>query len=178
MARDSISSDRHIDQVCSDISFQVLKQKQRSQFFFVIAIFLMPIDVLVAVKYLFLSFSSAMRKPGKVIIDTDAGGDDAAAIFLALRAEEYMKNVGFEVIAITCTYGNTLVTNVEQNVLKILTIANRSDVSIFYRVVLSVFLVFLVKSVSRRVFFQFADTSLHRRLQAVVEEFHNRLLFR
>lgn len=59
----------------------------------------------------------------KMIIDTDAGGDDALAIMLALRYSD------IEVIAITCTYGNTYLSNVVQNVLKILTVANKSDVS-------------------------------------------------
>jgi len=62
-----------------------------------------------------------------MIIDTDAGGDDALAIMLALMYEAKTHNI--EVLAITCTYGNTYVENVIQNVLKTLTIANRSDVS-------------------------------------------------
>jgi 7-cyano-7-deazaguanine synthase in queuosine biosynthesis len=60
----------------------------------------------------------------KLIIDTDAGGDDAVAILLLLR------NKNIDVIAITCVYGNTDEPNVEYNVLKILTIANRTDVSL------------------------------------------------
>ncbi|KAJ8675231.1 hypothetical protein QAD02_011017 [Eretmocerus hayati] len=61
----------------------------------------------------------------KVIIDTDAGGDDAVALMLALTVKE------IEVLAITCTYGNTHIDNVEINVLKTLTIANRSDVPVY-----------------------------------------------
>ncbi|XP_076237552.1 uncharacterized protein LOC143181162 isoform X2 [Calliopsis andreniformis] len=63
----------------------------------------------------------------KVIIDTDAGADDAVAILLTLKSEFK----GFKVIAITSTYGNTYVDNVTQNVLKILTIANRSDIPVY-----------------------------------------------
>lgn len=63
----------------------------------------------------------------KLVIDTDAGGDDAVAILLALAAlPEDM-----QVIAVTCVYGNTDLDNVEKNVLKILTVAERSDVSSF-----------------------------------------------
>lgn len=74
-------------------------------------------------------FSASSKKPKKLIIDTDAGGDDAAAILLALGFEKNSEKSSFEVIAITCTYGNTNLTNVATNVLKILTIAHRSDVS-------------------------------------------------
>uniref|UniRef100_A0ABD2XFJ5 Inosine/uridine-preferring nucleoside hydrolase domain-containing protein n=1 Tax=Trichogramma kaykai TaxID=54128 RepID=A0ABD2XFJ5_9HYME len=61
----------------------------------------------------------------KLIIDTDAGGDDAVAIMMALKAHKQV-----EVLAITCTYGNTYVENVAKNVLKILAEAERTDVSI------------------------------------------------
>lgn len=61
------------------------------------------------------------------MIDTDPGGDDALAIMLALMYE--VKTHDIEIIAITATYGNTYLKNVEENVLKILTVANRSDVS-------------------------------------------------
>ncbi|XP_076180600.1 uncharacterized protein LOC143153381 isoform X2 [Ptiloglossa arizonensis] len=63
----------------------------------------------------------------KVIIDTDAGADDAVAILLTLKSESR----GFKVIAITCSYGNTYLDNVVENVLKILTVANRSDISVY-----------------------------------------------
>ncbi|XP_076756606.1 inosine-uridine preferring nucleoside hydrolase [Xylocopa sonorina] len=63
----------------------------------------------------------------KVIIDTDAGADDAIAILLTLKSEE----TGFKVIAITCSYGNTYLENVVTNVLKILTVANRSDIPVY-----------------------------------------------
>jgi inosine-uridine nucleoside N-ribohydrolase len=67
---------------------------------------------------------------GKVIIDTDAGPDDAAAIFMALNGQKY--NSKFKVIAITCVNGNTAVDNVAVNVLKTLKTANRLDVSSRY----------------------------------------------
>lgn len=60
----------------------------------------------------------------KIIIDTDAGADDAVAIFLILKSTN-------NILAITCSYGNTYVENVVINVLKILTIANRSDIPVY-----------------------------------------------
>ncbi|XP_024226445.1 pyrimidine-specific ribonucleoside hydrolase RihA isoform X1 [Bombus impatiens] len=60
----------------------------------------------------------------KIIIDTDAGADDAVAIFLTLKSED-------NVLAITCSYGNTYMENVVINVLKILTVANRSDIPVY-----------------------------------------------
>ncbi|KAK3875195.1 hypothetical protein Pcinc_019922 [Petrolisthes cinctipes] len=53
----------------------------------------------------------------KVIIDTDAGRDDALAIFMALEAH---KRREVEVIAITTVNGNTIVRNVNNNVQRIL----------------------------------------------------------
>ncbi|XP_050454144.1 uncharacterized protein LOC126852902 [Cataglyphis hispanica] len=67
--------------------------------------------------------------PRKMIIDTDAGADDALAIMLALLYET--KTHDIEILAITATYGNTYLNNVEQNVLKTLTIANRSDIPVY-----------------------------------------------
>lgn len=65
----------------------------------------------------------------KMVIDTDAGGDDALAVMLALMYET--KTHDIEILAIIATYGNTKLENVEQNVLKILTIANRSDIPVY-----------------------------------------------
>ncbi|XP_068217264.1 nucleoside hydrolase-like [Palaemon carinicauda] len=53
----------------------------------------------------------------KVIIDTDAGLDDALAILMALAAH---KKKQIEVIAITTVQGNTTVDNTNNNVLRIL----------------------------------------------------------
>ncbi|KAK7085229.1 hypothetical protein SK128_026888, partial [Halocaridina rubra] len=53
----------------------------------------------------------------KVIIDTDAGLDDALAIFMALAAHKHKL---LEVIAITTVQGNTSLHNVNNNVLRIL----------------------------------------------------------
>lgn len=68
--------------------------------------------------------------PRKIVIDTDAGADDAEAIMLALQYEAKSSANNIKVIAITCSYGNAYLKDVEQNVLKTLTMANRNDVSI------------------------------------------------
>lgn len=73
---------------------------------------------------------SVIGTTGDIIIDTDVGGDDAVALLLTLQAEA-AGDLDGKVIAITCGFGNTLLKNVEINVLKTLTIANRSDVRIF-----------------------------------------------
>ncbi|XP_076277407.1 nucleoside hydrolase isoform X2 [Lasioglossum baleicum] len=83
---------------------------------------------LIVKKYGHIGFKTFARSTDaleKVIIDTDAGADDAAAILLTLKSER------FQVLAITCTYGNTYVDNVVDNVLKTLTIANRDDIPIY-----------------------------------------------
>lgn len=63
----------------------------------------------------------------KLVIDTDPGADDAAAILLILSmsARNY---TNYEVVGITCVYGNTFEELAEKNVLKILTVANLPDV--------------------------------------------------
>jgi len=67
---------------------------------------------------------------GYIVIDTDAGADDAMAILLLLTANVKYNDSYFDVVAITCVYGNTELSNVEQNVLKTLTIANETKVTI------------------------------------------------
>jgi len=68
-------------------------------------------------------------KSDKLVIDTDAGADDAMAILLLLSAR-VNNDTNFDIVAITCTYGNTNLKNVEKNVLKTLAIANESKVTI------------------------------------------------
>lgn len=62
---------------------------------------------------------------GPLIIDTDAGVDDATAIILLL------KYTGFEVKAITCVRGSTSVFYVAMNVQKVLNVVDRPDVPIY-----------------------------------------------
>ncbi|KAG4078372.1 hypothetical protein HA402_013082 [Bradysia odoriphaga] len=66
----------------------------------------------------------------KLVIDSDAGADDAASILLALSAWAN-KDSEFEVVALTCVNGNTNESNVEHNVLKTLTVANVSNIPVY-----------------------------------------------
>lgn len=63
---------------------------------------------------------------GQVVIDTDAGSDDAVGILQTLGHENL--HGGVKVIGITCVTGNTRVDNVVVNVLKTLDTVNRLDV--------------------------------------------------
>ena len=58
-----------------------------------------------------------------VVIDTDCGIDDAQAIMMALAAPDV------HVVGITCCFGNTDVENVCQNVLRVLSVCERSQVN-------------------------------------------------
>jgi len=64
-----------------------------------------------------------------IVIDTDAGADDAMAILLLLTASSNKNESYFDIVAITCVYGNSKLSNVEQNVLKILSVANETKVT-------------------------------------------------
>lgn len=59
----------------------------------------------------------------RFVIDCDPGLDDAQAILMALAAPDV------EVIAITTTHGNAGVDQVTRNVLRLLKLAGRLDVS-------------------------------------------------
>ncbi|XP_052415126.1 uncharacterized protein LOC127959785 isoform X2 [Carassius gibelio] len=59
-----------------------------------------------------------------LIIDTDCGIDDALAIIVALAAP------GVKVLGITCCFGNTDVDNVCQNVMRVLTVCQQTQVSL------------------------------------------------
>jgi len=62
-----------------------------------------------------------------VLIDTDAGLDDALAIIMALRAHRDPK-IPFKIIGITCVAGNTEVDPVTINVTRILEIMGETEV--------------------------------------------------
>ncbi|KAF4520211.1 hypothetical protein B566_EDAN003924 [Ephemera danica] len=64
----------------------------------------------------------------KIIIDTDAGVDDAFAIAILLTAEAYNE---VEILAITTVSGNTGVQNASLNVLKVLDTAGRLDIPVY-----------------------------------------------
>jgi Inosine-uridine nucleoside N-ribohydrolase len=64
--------------------------------------------------------------PRKVILDVDAGIDDAWALLLMLKAEQ--KNL-IEIIAITCCHGNAELSEVVDNVCRVLQAFGRKNVS-------------------------------------------------
>ncbi|TDG96239.1 hypothetical protein EPR50_G00237900 [Perca flavescens] len=64
-------------------------------------------------------------KMKKLILDVDTGVDDAQAIMIALAAP----NV--EILAITCSHGNTPLDNVCKNTLRVLKVCNRLDIPVY-----------------------------------------------
>ena len=62
------------------------------------------------------------------MIDTDAGTDDAWAIFTILAAHRD-PSINIRLVGITCVHGNTDVDGVVMNVRRALNAANVSDVS-------------------------------------------------
>ena len=60
----------------------------------------------------------------KLVIDCDAGIDDAQAIIIALSQD-------VDVLAITCTFGNAAIDQVTKNVLKILEVCGRTDIPVY-----------------------------------------------
>ncbi|XP_063835751.1 uncharacterized protein LOC135084929 [Ostrinia nubilalis] len=71
---------------------------------------------------------SEVRK-SKLVIDNDAGGDDAMAIFLTLLYEKHFD--GPKLVGLTTANGNTPEHKVYFNNQRILRIANRQDIPIF-----------------------------------------------
>lgn len=63
----------------------------------------------------------------KLILNVDTGVDDAQAIMVALAAPDV------EILAITCSHGNTTLENVLRNTLRVLKACNRLDVSVLMR---------------------------------------------
>ena len=61
----------------------------------------------------------------KLVIDCDAGIDDAQAILLALSHEDV------EILAITCVAGNVPLDNVCVNVFKVLELCERTDIPVY-----------------------------------------------
>lgn len=68
-----------------------------------------------------------MASERKVILDVDAGVDDCLALLVLLYAEK-QREVKIE--AIVCSKGNTSVENVCKNVVRLLELTNRTDVSL------------------------------------------------
>lgn len=67
-------------------------------------------------------------QPLKVIVDVDAGVDDAMALILLLAADGIKL---IQIMGITCTHGNTSVNNVCTNVLRLLGTAGRFDIPVY-----------------------------------------------
>ena len=82
------------------------------------------LDSLVLGQFVFINTTVMDDQRKKFLIDTDAGVDDAQAIFMALS----QPNV--DVVAITTTHGNTSAHQVSKNVLRVLKVADRLDVCI------------------------------------------------
>jgi len=61
-----------------------------------------------------------------VLIDTDAGSDDAWAIFMAIA--ESRQNSNFHIVGISTVYGNTTADNVVTNVTRTLSTVGESSV--------------------------------------------------
>lgn len=70
------------------------------------------------------SSSQGRHAKMKIVIDCDAGIDDAQALMIALSHE-------VDVLAITCTFGNVDVDQVSKNVLKILDVCERTDIPVY-----------------------------------------------
>ncbi len=66
-----------------------------------------------------------MKKPRKIIIDTDPGQDDAVAILLALASPE------IDVLGITAVAGNVPLELTQKNARKICELAGRPDVAVY-----------------------------------------------
>lgn len=64
----------------------------------------------------------------KIVIDCDAGNDDAWAIISLLRAEH---RSNYKVVGITCVNGNTKVEHSSLNTLLVLKMLDRLDVPVF-----------------------------------------------
>lgn len=62
----------------------------------------------------------------KVIFDCDPGADDCWALLMLIRAEQQFN---IKIVGITCTHGNTSVDNGARNVMRILEVMKRTDVS-------------------------------------------------
>jgi len=67
-----------------------------------------------------------MKNPENIIVDCDAGTDDALALIMLLAAHKIKK---INIKAVTCVHGNTDVNNVVKNVFRTLQICGITDVS-------------------------------------------------
>ncbi|XP_067002244.2 nucleoside hydrolase isoform X1 [Anabrus simplex] len=68
------------------------------------------------------------RPVPQIIVDVDAGGDDAMALLLLIAAQ---RQGNIDILGITCVHGNSPVKNVCQNVLRILEAVECYDIPVF-----------------------------------------------
>ncbi|XP_058806314.1 nucleoside hydrolase-like [Phymastichus coffea] len=64
----------------------------------------------------------------KIIVDCDAGADDALALIILIEAHKLKK---VKLLAITCVAGNTKVENVVNNVFRILHLCNSTNIPVY-----------------------------------------------
>ncbi|XP_075981078.1 uncharacterized protein LOC142979788 [Anticarsia gemmatalis] len=79
--------------------------------------------------FVFLCVSGDTDPRPKIIIDNDAGGDDAMAVFIALLYEQHLS--GPKIVALTTGAGNTDEDNVCRNNQWLLKLAGREDIPIY-----------------------------------------------
>ncbi|ODM89447.1 hypothetical protein Ocin01_17233 [Orchesella cincta] len=66
-----------------------------------------------------------------ILIDTDAGGDDAWAIFIAVAAHRASSSTGINIVGLTTTCGNASVENVSENVTRTLLTVDENTLPIY-----------------------------------------------
>uniref|UniRef100_A0A2A4JSV1 Inosine/uridine-preferring nucleoside hydrolase domain-containing protein n=1 Tax=Heliothis virescens TaxID=7102 RepID=A0A2A4JSV1_HELVI len=110
------------------ILFYLVYLKTRSKAYVLEMFYLRTILVVLCLCACINCLSAEDSKP-KFIIDNDAGGDDAMAIFLALLYEKHFD--GPKLVALTTGNGNTKEDNVCYNNQRILRVAKRQDVPIY-----------------------------------------------
>uniref|UniRef100_UPI00398F1AD4 nucleoside hydrolase-like isoform X1 n=2 Tax=Pristiophorus japonicus TaxID=55135 RepID=UPI00398F1AD4 len=81
------------------------------------------LTLLPGLRHLFRRNSKMAKK--LLLLDVDAGVDDAQAIMMALAAP----NV--QILGITCTHGNTEIDNVCKNVLRVLKVCKRTEIPVY-----------------------------------------------
>nr|CAD7402209.1 unnamed protein product [Timema cristinae] len=79
-------------------------------------------------KLLATNSSNAVKEPRKVIVDLDAGTNDAMALLMLLAADS---RSDIRLLGVTCVHGNTTVDNVCINVLRVLGTVGRFDVLVY-----------------------------------------------